>query len=96
VMQVRDTGVGIAPPFLPHVFERFRQADAGTTRYHGGLGLGLSIVKELTELHGGWVSADSAGESLGATFTVRIPARPADGEGRRQTVDGNRLTADAG
>ena len=96
VMQVRDTGAGIAPLFLPHVFERFRQADAGTTRYHGGLGLGLSIVKELTELHGGWVSADSGGENLGATFTVRIPARPADGEGLTQTADGNRQTADAG
>jgi signal transduction histidine kinase len=68
--------MGIAPPFLPHVFERFRQADSGTTRYHGGLGLGLSIVKELTELHGGSVTADSAGENLGATFIVRIPARP--------------------
>ncbi len=92
VIRVRDTGAGIAPLFLPHVFERFRQADAGTTRYHGGLGLGLSIVKELTELHGGWVSAESAGENLGATFTVRIPARPA--EGRAHAADGNRQTAD--
>ncbi len=90
VMQVRDTGVGIAPSFLPHVFERFRQADAGTTRYHGGLGLGLSIVKELTELHGGWVSAESAGENLGATFTVRIPARPAEAEVRRYQAEGTR------
>jgi signal transduction histidine kinase len=77
VMAVRDSGTGIARPFLPHVFERFRQADAGTTRSHGGLGLGLSIVKELTELHGGSVSADSPGENLGATFIVRLPARPA-------------------
>ena len=87
MMQVRDTGAGIAPTFLPHVFERFRQADAGTTRYHGGLGLGLSIVKELTELHGGWVSADSAGENLGATFTVRIPARPVP-ESSAQAAEG--------
>jgi PAS domain S-box-containing protein len=78
VMGVRDSGAGIARPFLPHVFERFRQADAGTTRSHSGLGLGLAIVKELTELHGGSVSAESPGEHLGATFIVRLPARPAE------------------
>ena len=63
---------GIAPAFLPHIFERFRQADAGHGAAVGGLGLGLSIVKELAERHGGWVSAESAGDNHGATFTVRI------------------------
>jgi signal transduction histidine kinase/ActR/RegA family two-component response regulator len=70
---VTDTGQGISPDFLPHVFDRFRQADASTTRKHGGLGLGLSIVKQLVELHGGTVRAKSAGEGAGATFTVSLP-----------------------
>jgi signal transduction histidine kinase len=78
VLEVSDTGVGIQPAFLPHVFERFRQADAGTTRPVGGLGLGLSIVKELAERHGGHVSAASEGANRGATFTVRLPARVAE------------------
>ena len=70
---VSDTGVGIAPGFLPHVFERFRQGDASATRTHGGLGLGLAIVRYLTEMHGGSVAAVSAGEGKGATFIVRLP-----------------------
>jgi signal transduction histidine kinase/ActR/RegA family two-component response regulator len=70
---VADTGTGISPAFLPHVFDRFRQADGSMTREHGGLGLGLAIVKELTELHGGSVRASSAGPHQGATFTVRLP-----------------------
>ena len=70
---VSDTGAGIRPEFLPHVFERFRQADATTTRRYGGLGLGLAIVKNLTEMHGGEVRAASPGENLGATFTVLLP-----------------------
>ena len=70
---VSDTGVGIAPAFLPHVFERFRQGDARVTRLHGGLGLGLAIVRHLTEMHGGSVAAVSAGEGKGATFIVRLP-----------------------
>jgi PAS domain S-box-containing protein len=70
---VADTGVGIAPEFLPHVFERFRQGDARVTRRHGGLGLGLAIARHLTEMHGGSVAAVSAGEGKGATFIVRLP-----------------------
>jgi PAS domain S-box-containing protein len=70
---VQDSGVGIAPAFLPFVFERFRQEDSSTTRRHGGLGLGLSIVKSLAELHGGSVRAASPGEGQGSTFTVSLP-----------------------
>jgi PAS domain S-box-containing protein len=70
---VSDTGAGIAPEFLPHVFERFRQADGSTTRRHGGLGLGLSIARHLVEAHGGAIHAYSAGEGRGATFTVDLP-----------------------
>ena len=72
-VSVIDTGMGIKPEFLPHVFDRFRQADASTTRRHGGLGLGLSIVKQLVEMHGGGVRAKSPGEGQGATFTVMLP-----------------------
>ncbi len=72
-ISVADTGIGINPEFLPHLFERFRQADASTTRKHGGLGLGLSIVKNLVELHGGSVSAKSKGAGCGTTFTVNLP-----------------------
>ena len=70
---VSDNGQGIKPEFLPHVFERFRQADSSMARKHGGLGLGLSIVKHLVELHGGAVRAKSAGEGHGARFTVALP-----------------------
>ena len=73
-VSVADTGVGIAREFLPHVFDRFRQADQSSTRGHGGLGLGLSIVKHLVELHGGTVAASSGGPGQGACFTVRLPA----------------------
>jgi PAS domain S-box-containing protein len=72
-IEFQDTGRGIAPSFLPHVFERFRQADASTTRTHGGLGLGLAIVRQLIELHGGTIEARSAGEGKGATFIVELP-----------------------
>ena len=72
---VRDSGIGIDPDFVPYVFERFRQADVGTRRRYGGLGLGLAIVRHLVELHGGSVRAESAGEGQGATFRIVLPAR---------------------
>ncbi|MBW4541614.1 MAG: GAF domain-containing protein [Myxacorys chilensis ATA2-1-KO14] len=75
---VSDTGKGINPDFLPHVFDYFRQADSTTTRKFGGLGLGLAIVRHLVELHGGTVGADSLGEELGATLTVRLPLMKTD------------------
>lgn len=74
-LTIADTGIGISPAFLPYVFHRFYQADASTTRRHGGLGLGLSLVRHLVELHGGSVEAESAGEGQGATFRVNLPVR---------------------
>ena len=73
---VTDTGRGIAPEFLPFIFERFRQADSGAVREHGGLGLGLSIVRTIVEMHGGTIHATSAGEGQGARFSVRLPGPP--------------------
>ena len=70
---VDDTGKGISAGFLPYIFERFRQADSTTTRAHGGLGIGLGIVRQLVEMHGGTVRAESPGEGRGATFTVTLP-----------------------
>ncbi|MBD6616435.1 response regulator [Komarekiella sp. 'clone 1'] len=72
-IRVIDTGIGIQPKFLPHVFEYFRQEDSSTTRRFGGLGLGLAIVRQIVEMHGGTVQAESLGENQGATFTVQIP-----------------------
>jgi signal transduction histidine kinase/ActR/RegA family two-component response regulator len=72
-IKVSDTGEGIRPDFLPFIFDRFRQGDGSSTRRHGGLGLGLSIVRHLIELHGGIVHADSAGEGQGTTFTISLP-----------------------
>jgi signal transduction histidine kinase len=74
-LTVHDTGPGIPPEFLAHVFERFRQADASVTRAHGGLGLGLSIVRHIVELHGGTVEAANRADRSGAVFTVRLPVR---------------------
>ena len=87
---VRDNGDGIAPDFLEHLFTRFRQADGTTTRRHGGLGLGLAIVRQLVELHGGVVSASSEGTRHGSTFMVRLPVHQpaADGRPRRQVMRG--------
>src|SRR4051812_23670000 len=75
-LSVRDNGQGVAPDFLPYVFDRFRQADASASRRHGGLGLGLSLVRQIVELHGGRVGAESAGVGRGSTFWVSVPAVP--------------------
>jgi signal transduction histidine kinase/CheY-like chemotaxis protein len=86
-IRVSDTGAGIPADFLPHVFERFRQADGSSTRAHGGLGLGLAIVRHLVELHGGRLTADSEGEGQGATFTVFLPRREAELRPARPSAD---------
>ncbi|MGN6113337.1 MAG: hybrid sensor histidine kinase/response regulator [Luteimonas sp.] len=93
-IRVADTGLGIAPAFLPHVFERFRQADSSATRSHGGLGLGLAIVKQLVELHGGTVSASSAGLGQGATFTLDLPV-PQGAHAAPVAVNGAAMQAQA-
>ena len=98
-IEVTDTGVGIKQDFLPHVFERFRQADSSATRKFGGLGLGLSIARQLVELHGGTIRAHSLGEDQGATFQVRLPvgggrsSYAARGE-KQPAVPGGVLSAD--
>ena len=76
-LRVSDTGIGITPDLLPHVFERFRQGETGTMRTHGGLGLGLAIVRHIVELHGGSVRAESAGKDCGSMFVVTLPSAPA-------------------
>ena len=73
-IRIEDSGPGVPAEFLPRIFERFSQADGSSTRKHGGLGLGLAIVRHLIELHGGTVSAENRGENGGAVLTVRIPA----------------------
>jgi PAS domain S-box-containing protein len=86
-IRVVDTGSGIKPEFLPHVFERFRQADASSSRVHSGLGLGLALVRHLVELHGGAVVAESEGEGRGATFSVRLPRPSPDTAARPIPLD---------
>ena len=81
---MRDTGRGIPRAFLPHVFERFRQADSGFSREHGGLGLGLAICRDIVELHGGTIHAESDGEGTGATFRVTLPSVEARADGARR------------
>lgn len=91
-LTVTDSGMGMAAKFLPHVFDRFRQADATTTRQHGGLGLGLAIARHLVELHGGTIEAKSAGEGLGSTFVVELPISVyVPGAGRRAPADPDTL-----
>jgi signal transduction histidine kinase/ActR/RegA family two-component response regulator len=93
-IRVVDTGQGIGPHLLPHVFERFRQADDATTQRHTGLGLGLAIVRQLVELHGGTVHAASQGVGRGATFTVRLPISAGERRGQAAAL-GERRTAAA-
>jgi signal transduction histidine kinase/CheY-like chemotaxis protein len=90
VISVSDTGIGISRDFLPFVFDRFRQADGSMTRQFGGLGLGLAIVKEVTELHGGTVTARSEGEGRGSTFTIRLPQLVSVGRQRPSTKPSGR------
>lgn len=93
-IEVRDSGEGINPDFLPYVFDRFRQADGSSTRPHGGLGLGLAIVRHLVELHGGTVRAESAGENQGSTFSVRLPLLNYASEGNEEMeVKASRVSA---
>ncbi|HEU4593671.1 MAG TPA: ATP-binding protein [Pyrinomonadaceae bacterium] len=96
---VSDSGQGISAEFLPHVFDRFRQADGATTRTHGGLGLGLAIVRQLVELHGGTVAAESEGEGRGSTFVVQLPLmaarRELDDSARRHPTAGGRISLDS-
>lgn len=90
-IQVTDSGVGIHADFLPHIFDRFRQADGTTTRRHGGLGLGLSIVRHLVELHGGTAQAFSAGDAQGTTFTISLPLPPSEPRARRRRSETDRV-----
>jgi PAS domain S-box-containing protein len=90
-LQVADDGQGIDPAFLPHVFDRFKQADSSTTRVHGGLGLGLAIVRHLVEMHGGKVGVESGGLDKGATFTIELPLGVAPAEPREAKGQDNDL-----
>jgi signal transduction histidine kinase/CheY-like chemotaxis protein len=86
-LSVADSGIGIEPQFLPYVFDRFRQEDSSYARSFGGLGLGLAIVRQLVELHGGTVGAASGGKGLGSTFTVEFPVLTSEGHGQRERTD---------
>ncbi|WNJ27269.1 ATP-binding protein [Xanthomonas translucens pv. translucens] len=94
-ISVSDSGVGIDPLFLPHVFDRFRQADASSTRSAGGLGLGLAIAKQLAEMHGGQLSVSSDGIGLGATFTLLLPRNDLHGIDPARRNDGTAIAAAA-
>jgi signal transduction histidine kinase/ActR/RegA family two-component response regulator len=93
---VADDGIGIAPDFLPHVFDRFRQADSSTARRHGGLGLGLAIARQLVELHGGTITVASEGEGRGAKFTVRLPRAALRADAPAAPIDAAPATSLAG
>ncbi|WP_242043284.1 ATP-binding protein [Leptolyngbya sp. FACHB-671] len=84
-IQVKDTGKGIKPDFLPYIFEHFRQEDGATTRKFGGLGLGLAIARQITEMHGGTIKAESQGEGMGATFIVELPLSRGEGVEERRS-----------
>jgi signal transduction histidine kinase len=84
-LSVTDTGIGIKPEFLPHVFDRFRQADSSSSRQHGGLGLGLAIARQIVELHGGCIAVSSDGEGRGATFHIKLPVAIAESSPEPQT-----------
>jgi NO-binding membrane sensor protein with MHYT domain/CheY-like chemotaxis protein/two-component sensor histidine kinase len=90
---VSDTGIGISPDFLPYVFDRFRQADASTTRRYGGLGLGLSIARQLVEMQGGSIEVASPGENMGTTFTIRLPLLDTQTSSLLFPADRNRANA---
>ncbi len=90
-IQVSDTGQGIGPDFLPYIFDRFRQADGTTTRQHGGLGLGLAIVRHLVELHGGTITAASAGQGAGSTFAIKLPLAPQGAARRKKSANALRV-----
>ncbi len=92
-IQVIDAGIGISPDFLPYVFDRFRQADSSSTRSSGGLGLGLTIVRHLVELHKGKICAESAGEGKGATFTVQLPLLESDAKQETKGENGQKSPA---
>jgi signal transduction histidine kinase len=92
-VKVSDTGRGISPDFLPHVFDRFRQADGASTQRHTGLGLGLAIVQQVVQLHGGSVHAESPGLGRGATFTVCLPIAVPDARNRPAIAPGDRRAA---
>ncbi|HEY3121080.1 MAG TPA: hybrid sensor histidine kinase/response regulator, partial [Vicinamibacteria bacterium] len=94
--RIADDGAGIAPEFLPHVFERFRQADASSTRKHSGLGLGLAIVRHIVELHGGVVEAFSEGEGRGSAFVVKLPLAAATPEAAQRRAERARPRATTG
>ncbi len=91
---VTDTGIGIPRDFLPHIFERFRQAEGGTTRKHGGLGLGLAIARHIVEMHGGTLEAESEGAGKGATFRVRLPLAMRDADAAAAEAENMRRTSE--
>lgn len=95
-IEVRDTGIGIQAEFVPRLFQKFTQADSSTTRQHGGLGIGLAVVKHLVELHGGEISAESPGQGCGSTFKVRLPVVENSAKRRSKPVSSNSVLSTSG